>query len=221
MRLEVLPRRALLLSGFALLCMPVRTIAQVRAPRRDMRFEVWRHGQQIGLHSVAFSGDDRNFSAAIHAEMLVKLGPIPVFRYTHQAQEIWRDGQFAEFESHTVSNGRREQVHAIHAPDGVTIATGAGQKLQAAARTHPLTHWNQAVLDGPLFNPQTGALLHIAVSQSAVANAQPAPGHPPCTACYLLRGDAEIIEWYDADGTWAALRGKAPDGSYIEYRRIA
>jgi hypothetical protein len=38
---------------------------------------------------------------------------------------------------------------------------------------------------------------------------------------YTLSGEADIVDWYDMGGTWVALRGKAPDGSWLDYRRTA
>ena len=40
------------------------------------------------------------------------------------------------------------------------------------------------------------------------------PGH------WAVRGDAEIDDWYDTDGSWAALKGKLEDGSTMEYKRL-
>jgi hypothetical protein len=37
---------------------------------------------------------------------------------------------------------------------------------------------------------------------------------------WAVRGEAEIDDWYDANGQWQALRGKLDDGSMMEYRRI-
>lgn len=188
------------------------------APRADLHFEVWRKGQKIGAHSVGFHGDDAAMTVAIAAEMLVKLGPIPVFRYRHQASETWREGRFATLESHTASNGKVEQVSAERSETGVEITAG-GKTVQASARACPLTHWNCAVLDGPLFNPQTGLVVREAMSRTA-DTVELADGRTVNATRYQLRGDAEIVDWYDPTGAWAALRGKVGDGSWIEYRRV-
>ena len=37
---------------------------------------------------------------------------------------------------------------------------------------------------------------------------------------WQIRGEAEIDDFYDAQGNWLALKGKLEDGSRMEYRRI-
>ena len=212
---DTLTRRATL-AGLVLA--PGLARAATAPPRADLHFEVWRKGQKIGVHSVVFRGDEAAITVAIAAEMLVKLGPIPVFRYRHQASETWRDGRFATLESHTVSNAKVEQVSATRSETGVAITAG-GKTVQASARACPLTHWNSMVLDGPLFNPQTGLVVREAMSRTADTVVL-ADGRTVNATRYQLRGDAEIVDWYDPVGTWAALRGKVSDGSWIEYRRI-
>ena len=75
-----LGRRTVLAAGLCLLG-PLRGLAQSAPPRRPVSFEIWRQGHKIGEHSVGFQGDGQEFTVAINAELLVKIGPVPVFRY--------------------------------------------------------------------------------------------------------------------------------------------
>lgn len=205
-------RRMVLAAGLSSIVLPP-TRVRASPARQDLHFTAWRNDQAIGIHNVGFSGNLEDFTVSIDADMLVKLGPIPIFRYRHHASETWRAGHFVQLESHTVSNGRQQHVLASQTSDGVSISTDDGRNIRLPSPLHPLTHWNPKVLEGPLFNPQTGALLREKVSRS--------DGQTSQTTRYVLHGDAEIIDWYDAGGTWSGLRGKAPDGSYLDYRRSA
>ena len=186
-----------------------------------MAFEIWRNGAHIGAHQLSFTGGERDFRVAIAADMLIKIGPIPVFHYRHEGTETWRDARFASLETHTTSNGAREQVSAVRSGEEVAITSLRGPPLQAPGDAHPLTHWNAAVLQGPLFNPQTGKLVRERVERSAGQTARLADGRSVAATRYTLAGAAELVDWYDAADTWTALRGKAPDGSYVDYRRSA
>ena len=149
--------------------------------------------------------------------MVIRLGPIPAFRYTHHAREEWRDGRFEALETWTSSNGKRESVKAGRQDNEIRIETRTGA-LSAAANASPLTHWNSSVLSGPLFNPQTGRNLKIVASLGPVGTAAPVAGATNGSS-WSLRGEAEIDNWYDQAGVWLALRGRLPDKSIMEYRR--
>ena len=213
--------RRTLLAGVLAAAAPLTSFARAATVTRNVRFEVWRNDERIGTHAVSFQGDDQNFVAMGDVEMLVKLGPFPLFRYRHQARETWRGGRFAELATETVANGQRTQVHAVASAGAVVIETGDGRRSQAPASAHPLTHWNAAALKGPLFNPQTGAALRVRVS-SRFSPTMPLPdGRTEPATRYDLSGAATISDWYDVASRWTSLRGKAPDGSVLVYRRAA
>lgn len=178
-------------------------------------FAVFRNGGRIGAHTMTFSRASGLLRVETRMSAVVRLGPIPVFRYEHSAEEVWRDGRFERLQSATSTNGRREHVLAQRADGAVVIETGAG-RVRAPAEAAPLTHWNPAVFQGPLFNPQTGKLLKLSARRSMAALPAPASGQG---ARWSLRGEADIDDWYDVGGVWAALRGKLTDGSTMEYRR--
>jgi hypothetical protein len=209
-------RRGLLGAGMAAVLSPAAFAA---APRGGtLSFVVSRNGVVVGRHHMTFSGPAEALQVLTQVEMTVKLGPVPVFRYRHTADERWSDGRFASLETYTDANGRKRRVAARRTEAGVLIDAGAG-KIAAPADTAPLTHWNQAALGERLFNPQEGKLLKIAARKGAIETLKTADGGPLRATRWTLRGDAEIDNWYDSAGAWAALRGKLPDGSTMEYRR--
>lgn len=191
--------------------------AQATGSQRLM-FAVFRNASEIGRHSVSIqrSGDDA--TATIDAAFTVKIGPVPVFRYHHEAVEVWRDGRFVSLKSTSISNGAREQVSAMRTGSGVTIDCTKGRIVAGDAA--PLTHWNSAALRRTLFNPQTGALLRDTVTGPDRSSVKLYDGRIAPVTRYILTGDAGITDFYDEDGAWAGLRGLGPDKSTIEYRRM-
>ena len=197
----VLSRRALIVGGLAL---GVPGVAQ--ASRTQLDFLVFRNGAKVGRHQMTFTGDAANRVVTTQVAMTVKLGPVPVFRYRHRALERWANGRWASLETTTSQNGKTHTVTARAMPGHVLIEGPAGT-VRAPAGAAPLTHWNPAVLAGPLFNPQEGKMLKVRCTQTA-------PGR------WAIRGETEIDNAYDAAGDWMALKGKLEDGSRIEYRRV-
>jgi hypothetical protein len=216
-----LTRRTLVAGGLALLPLASARAQATWASKTRIAFNVYRSGQLIGAHTVDIEGDEGDLRVRTTVELLVKFGPIPVFRYAFQSHETWRGGKFSALESHTETNGRRDQIHAVAGASGVTIQTAHGQTHTAAADALPLSHWNQHALRNPLFNPQTGAMLKERIARQDGEALRLPDGRLIQTTKVTLVGDTEIIDWYDEAGAWVALRGRLKDGSYLDYRLIA
>jgi hypothetical protein len=215
-----LTRRSLMAGALALL---PTAHARAQAPglsKRKIAFDVWRNGQAIGAHSVDIEGDESDLKVTTNVDFLVKFGPIPVFHYTFRSYETWRDGKFNALESHTETNGRRDQIHVTSGASGVTIQTARGQTHTAPADALPLSHWNQHALRNPLFNPQTGAMLRERIARQDGDALRLPDGRLIAATKVTLVGDTEIIDWYDEAGAWVALRGRLKDGSYLDYRLV-
>jgi hypothetical protein len=207
-----LSRRALLALGAALAAAPA---VALEAPP-SLRFAVFRNGAKVGDHRMRFSRTPSGLEVVTEVAMTIRVGPVPVFRYTHRATEQWRDGAFTRLETQSSSNGRRERVEALATDAGVRIENAAGL-LTAPAASVPLTHWNPAIYGRPLFNPQTGRMLKVTMRRR---DGEPLPGGGS-GRLLSIRGEAEIDDWYDSQGVWVALRGRLPDHSQLEYRREA
>jgi hypothetical protein len=212
-------RRTLVAAAFAAAAAPAAW-AQALRPDGRLVFSVARNGRTIGRHSLVFSGGAEDFSVAIDAAFRVGLGPLSLFDYRLLATETWRGGRFAALQSHTITNGKRDQVSAVRRPGGVAIQTlSASHTLPPEAM--PLTHWSQRAFDGPIFNPQTGALMRETVARAPGQTLRVADGRSLSATRYALTGEAEITDWYDEAGVWVSLRAKAQDGSVVDYHRLA
>lgn len=210
-------RRSLLTAG-AFLLTPGLALAALPANRR-LAFAVFRNGARVGDHLMTFSGEPGAVTVSTDVVMKIKLGPVPVFNYRHQATEKWAGGRFASLTSTTNANGKPQKVSAQRTGKGVIIETAKGE-ITAGASTLPLTHWNPDAFAGPLFNPQEGKLVKVTARRSGPEAVKLANGGGVNASRWSLRGDAEIDDWYDPAGVWVALRGKLPDGSTMEYRRV-
>jgi hypothetical protein len=211
--MDQLSRRGLIAAGLSLAC------TRALAANRRLAFAVFRNGVQVGEHQMTFTGGPGDTVVRTDVSLVVKLGPVPVYRYAHQAQERWSDGRFASLETTTTAAGRTQKVSARRGAEAVLIETPGG-RIRAPADALPLTHWNAAALTGPLFNPQEGKMLRLSARKLGLERVKLASGGDIAATRWSLRGESEIDNWYDQGGAWAALRGRLPDGSTMEYRRL-
>ena len=184
-----------------------------------LAFIALRNGRKIGEQHMIFDRDD-GLTVRTQVEMAVKLGPIQLYSYRHEATERWRDGRFQSLDTQTADNGKALRVSARRESDGVMISPAAGGALQAAKDALPFTHWNREIAKAPLFNPQDGKLLRETVTAAAGASIVFADGSSRRAQGVVFRGDASIEDWYDDDGVWTGLTGRLKDGSTLEYRRL-
>ena len=210
----LISRRAVLASGLAALALPARA-AQPKA----LSFEVLRNGRKIGEHAMAFDDGD-GLSVKINIDMAVKLGPISLFRYRHEATERWRGGRFASLDTRTDSNGKILWASARRAGGAVLIEPAVGAAFEAPEAALPFTHWNRQIASAPLFNPQDGKLLKERASVGGSGAVTLADGSKRPAEGVVFRGEAYIEDWYDADSVWTALTSRLKDGSAIDYRRL-
>lgn len=199
---RLLRRRDLIAGGAGLLLAPGLASA---APSR-LAFQVFRNGSRVGEHVMVFSGDEANRVITTDVALTVKVGPVPVYRYKHTAVERWTGGRWTSIETTTNGNGKVYKASGRQMGDHVLI-TGPKGQVRAPANAMPLSHWNQAAFSRPLFNQQEGQMLKVQCVRVK-------PGH------WQVRGEAEIDDFYDANGDWLALKGKLEDGSRLEYRRV-
>ena len=195
-------RRELILGGAGLVMAPGAAFA---ALPNKLAFQVFRNGTKVGEHQVVFTGDDALRTATTDVAMTVKIGPVPVYKYKHQAIEKWADGKWVSAEATTNDNGKLKKTVAKAMPGYVQINGPAGA-VRGPADALPLSHWNQGNFGKPLFNQQEGKLLKVTCTKVGA-------GH------WAIRGETEIDDWYDGSGNWQALKGKLDDGSSMEYRR--
>ena len=189
-------------------------------PGGVLDFEVHRKGQLLGNHRMTFERQGKTLTARTQVDFLVKLGPLSLFHYSHQAHEVWTDGQFESLETASSTNGHAQKTQAHRANGGVMIEPAEGQAYVADSAILPLTHWNKQVMNAPLFNPQDGKLLREKATERGQEVVQTADGRSLNATRYSLIGDSPIDDWYDQDGVWVALQGKVKDGSTLIYRRV-
>jgi hypothetical protein len=183
-------------------------------------FRIMRNGSRIGTHSVQFTRNGDSLLVHSEVEILVRLGPIPLFRYRHHNHERWYSGRFDSIDSKTNDDGTSDWALARRETGGIVVQGERVARYLAPPHALAATHWNSTELEVPLINPQNAKLMHAPVAPPATDTIALASGAKIAATRYVASGDMPLTLWYDSDGVWAALFTVAKDGSQVRYERL-
>lgn len=214
-------RRRLLVGAGALAVFP--SIAKAALPDEiagQIAFRIIRDGDVIGSHVLQIVRDGSSLAVQIAVDIVVKFGPIALFRYKLRGVEQWRDGLVSSIHADTNDDGTKAYIRAEREGDGLWVQGSKAPRYRAPDDAIPATHWNMAELNGPWINPQDGRLLRPQVAPRGQEPVALADGEKVPANRYDLSGDAVLDLWYDTKAQWTALSFKAGDGSMIRYERL-
>jgi hypothetical protein len=217
-------RRPALLGAAGLLCTGMAYATPASAlpvpSGNHLGFRIIRKGSAIGTHVVEFVPEADALTVNIAVDIVVGIGPIALFRYTHRAMEHWRGHGLEAMETRTNDDGTQDHVSLRRGPTGLTVESSRFPTYIAPSNALPGSHWNEKMLDGPAINTQHGKLLRPRVTMLAEEPVPDASGRIIEARHFAVRGDANIDTWYDDTPCWVALRFIAHEGSEIRYERM-
>jgi len=181
-----------------------------------IEFKVLREDVDIGRHAVSFHRDGGLLRVDVAIDLDVSFLGISLYRYSHQASEIWRDGRLVALQTSTDKNGERFSISGRADADGFVVNAG-GVERAFPADVMPSSHWNRTWLDGrALINTQTGQRIDYRAAPLRSESIETADGSRKAER-FAISGDLVKDIWFDAGGRWISSRFKAPDGSTISY----
>jgi hypothetical protein len=198
-------------------------------------FAVYRNGQQIGSHSLAFQGNGQQRTVATSIDFAVKALGLTVYRYSHRGNEVWKGSMLQSIDTKTDDNGKQFTMRARHDGNrlaverkGADIGFGTSVNDQGLQRNDavvealpstllPSTHWNlNQVKQSMLLNTQYGTPSKVQITNLGQQTIKTSARSIEATH-YRYTGDITMDQWFDDRGRWVKAAFKAFDGSEIEY----
>ncbi len=181
-----------------------------------LSFTVLRDGQVVGSHVLKFQEQVDGVGVSIDTNVVVKMAMIPVYRFEHHGQEIWRQGHLVSLKSTTNDDGTHHSLTVAANAMGLDVS-GDGNHGMMPAPTLPASLWNQSTISqGTLLNTLDGRAMHVSFADLGQDNVsvhgQTQPAHH-----FAMTGDLARELWYDDSGTLVQVRFKAKDDSDIRY----
>lgn len=217
---RVIGRRPLLLGALSLAAIGRAQAALPIPPGNRLAFDVVRNGSRIGTHVLDFKSSGDRLEVHIAVDLAIGVGPLTLFRYTHRAVETWQAGQVQSIEATTDHDGTEHHLTMRRRGEGIWVVGDKGSYL-APPETLPATHWNRHMLDVPIVNTETGALMRPRIRNHGVEALETASAARVEAQHFSLSGDVSLETWYDQSPRWVGLRFAGADGSTIRYKLAA
>ena len=198
---------------------PSQLAAAELVPREpSWRFLVLRHGTVIGEHRFDFSRRGGDFIVEVAIDIAVDVLGITLFRFTHRAEEVWRDGWLHALTTATDDDGQLWRLRSERS-EGALRGTVNDVGFDVSGFVIPASLWHRDT-------PFTQVLFGTIDGRTKVVKTE-ALGEEPLrlggerrqTRHFRLTGEIERDVWYDADCGIAKVTFPARDGSLITLER--
>ncbi len=182
----------------------------------DIYFEVLRNGSPFGEHVLRFDEtEDGRVLVDVGIELSVRFGPLTVFRYEHEATEVWSDGQLLSLDAETFKDGERNRIRVERESETVLRAmSGLIPDLV------PSSHWlgyEQGTTQ--ILNTETGEPMDVSITDLGFEMLE-AEGGSIRARRLRMEGSLTVDLWYDEAGRWVGCAFDAR-GQSIVYRRMS
>jgi hypothetical protein len=173
----------------------------VRAADQETReFSVYVDGKPAGGAQMTMQRQDDGTTQMICSSRVKVRVLLITYTYDYQGREIWKNGRLQRLNSSCNDDGKRFQVSAVAAEDGVHV-TANGRERLAPAEVWLTSYWclpdaklreqPLALLDADTGELLSGRLQHVGTVQMAVL------GQVQNVEHYHLGGDKQVDLWYD------------------------
>jgi len=182
----------------------------------DILFDVFRAGDKVGFHRVAFDTDDARLTVHSTFQLKIDFLFLTAFRYDYQSTAEWRGGVLDRIEARVDDDGAESRILATRADQKMRIRNSNGD-FETLAPLFPTNHWNAKVLgERRVLNTLTGRINEVEIVPQGRETVATERGPVPATR-FAYTGDLDNEVWYDDAGRWVKMRFKGRDGSTIDY----
>jgi hypothetical protein len=184
-------------------------------PAGRLDYKVVRQGDDIGTQSVEFIRSGDRLTVRTHVNILVTVLGIPVFRFTHEAEEQWQNGQLKAFKSKSNDDGEPRDVALSLAGDRLR-GTYNGRTLDLPASLIPASLWRpDTVQQSVLIDPIKGRDRQVTTVDKGIETIK-IRGQSLEAHHFAMTGQIIRDIWYGPDGQIVQVHFPAKDGSQIQ-----
>jgi hypothetical protein len=182
------------------LLLPARAYA---GAQRDLWFRALRHGSAIGEHRVTFRPDGDRLTVETRVEIAVKVVFVTVFRFRHEAKEVWQSDRLVSVTSTTDDNGTLLQVSGHAVADGFRIIGQDGPFLASAQLLSSNALWDSRIVrESRLIDVQHGGEIGLVTKQLGDEEVDTPDGRVRASRHHMITPYYAGSVFHDRDGRW-------------------
>lgn len=204
-RSDLIGRRALLGWGAAAAALPLLggvSLARAATPS-DLRFRAMHRGTPVGEHRVGFRSDGDRLVVTTHIDITVKILFFTMFRFRHDAVEVWQAGRLVSVESTTDDNGTQLAVTGAAVGDGFRITGLDGPYLAAPQLLTTNTLWDSRLLrESRMIDVQYGGEVGLVVKSLGEEQVTTPRGPVAARRYQIITPNYAGSVFFDGDGQW-------------------
>jgi Domain of unknown function (DUF6134) len=184
-------------------------------PPGRLDYRVIRDGDDIGTQSVEFIRKDDTLTVRTNVNIVVTMLGIPVYRFTHAAEEQWQNGQLVAFASQSNDDGEPRKVALKREGDRLR-GTYNRRTVDLPATLIPASLWHPGTVHQTvLLDPIKGRDRQVAIADKGLETIK-VKGQPLQAHHYMMTGQIDRDIWYGPDGQIVQVQLPGKDGSQIE-----
>jgi hypothetical protein len=184
-------------------------------PPGRLDYRVIRDGDDVGTQSVEFIRKDDMLTVRTNANIVVTLLGIPVYRFTHAAEEHWQNGQLVAFASQSNDDGEPRKVALKREGDRLR-GTYNRRTVDLPATLIPASLWHPATVHQTvLLDPIKARDRQVAVADKGMETIK-VKGQPVQAHHYAMTGQIVRDIWYGPDGQVVQVQLPGKDGSKVQ-----
>lgn len=217
-------RRAVLggLGGTAALAttglLPNALFAQ--AQTRRYAFRIVREGSEIGTHEVTLEQSGNLLVVSTTVRIAVRVAFITAFRYEHDSEERWRDGQIITLKSKTHDNGEDYMVDGEIVDDGFRTEGPAGPFVSPSGIHSSNSMWREDFVEQrQLINVREGGVIGLAVKPQGTEKIEVAGRQVEAVKFQAITPQLGGFLWYNRTESWVRAELDVK-GERVAYERM-
>lgn len=182
-------------------------------------FAIQRNGEDIGRHEVRFERVDGRLNVRINVSVDYRILFIPVYRFRHEAHEIWDGGALKALQATTDDNGESFDV-AVKSQGEVLTLHVNGEETDIETSVVPSSLWRQVMArTGQMIDPADGEVMQVEVEGGEWREIL-VRGETIRARHYVMTGGLERELWYDSKGLLVKVQFAGEDGSDLQFRLL-